>query len=135
MTNFEGVSNKLNSQSDALANTIANANAISGNLAKNNARIDRIIANLDKTADGLSRAPIENTVNNLQSVSNELDGVIRKINNGEGTIGKAMNDPTLYNELNGTLSELKTLVDDLQRHPSRYINLTVFGRKAKAAQP
>ena len=135
MGNFESVSNKLNGQSDALAHTIANANSITTNLANNNAQINRILDNLDKTTNGLSRAPIETTVNNLRSVSYGLDTVLRKINNGQGTIGKAMNDPALYNELSGTLGELKVLVDDLQRHPSRYINLTVFGRKAKAAQP
>lgn len=131
MTNFESVSGKLNAQGDALAGAIRNANSITQNLASNNEKIDRIITNLDKTADGLSRAPIEKTVNNLQQVSDELDGVIKKINNGEGSIGKAVNDPALYNELNNTLTNLKKLIADINAHPSRYINVTIFGRKAK----
>lgn len=131
MKNFEGVSNKLNARGDELAQTIANANSVTGNLAKNNAQIDRILNNLDATVANLREAPIERTVTELRSAAEELKMVMQKINNGEGTIGKAVNDPELYNELNTTLSKFGVLVEDLQKHPSRYINITVFGRKAK----
>jgi len=134
MRNFEGISNKLSARGDELAQTISNANSISGNLAKNNAQISRILQNLDTTTNNLKNAPIDRTITELRTAAEELKLVMQKINNGEGSIGKAVNDPQLYNELNNTLNKFGVLVEDLQKHPSRYINITVFGRKAKVGK-
>lgn len=131
MRNFQSISDKLSARGDELAQTISNANRITGNLANNNEQIERILHNLDATTTSLKNAPIERTVNELRTAAEELKVVMQKINNGEGTIGKAVNDPQLYEELNTTLKNFGVLVDDLQKHPSRYINITVFGRKAK----
>jgi phospholipid/cholesterol/gamma-HCH transport system substrate-binding protein len=46
----------------------------------------------------------------------------------------AINDKQMYNEINTTLKSLSDLATDLKSHPTRYINLTVFGRKAKVGQ-
>lgn len=43
---------------------------------------------------------ISNTMSNLEDITN-------KIRTGEGTIGKLVNDPTAYNELNATLVEIR----------------------------
>lgn len=131
MRNFEGVSHKLNARGDELAQTISNANSITGNLAKNNEQIDRILHNLDATTENLKNAPIERTITELRTAAEELKLVMQKINSGEGSIGKAVNDPQLYEELSNSLNKFGILVEDLQKHPSRYINITVFGRKAK----
>jgi phospholipid/cholesterol/gamma-HCH transport system substrate-binding protein len=42
-----------------------------------------------------------------------------------------VNDKNLYSNFTKTLDELSKLSADLKAHPSRYINLTIFGRKAK----
>ncbi len=131
MKNFKDFSNSLNSKSGELSSVIDNANSITGNLAKNNENINHILDNAKATTDQLAKAPVEQTVKDLQSAANELRLVMGKINNNEGSLGMVVNDKQLYNNLTETLKTLNGLVADLQAHPSRYINLTIFGKKRK----
>jgi len=131
MDNFSSFSGRLNGQSAALARVIQNADKITTNLANNNSNIDQTLKNLKTTTDNLARAPIDETIRKLEGVADDLGGVMKKMNEGQGSIGMALNDKALYGNLNTTLKSLDNLVTDLKEHPSKYINITVFGRKAK----
>jgi phospholipid/cholesterol/gamma-HCH transport system substrate-binding protein len=131
MDNFNVVSNKLNGQSTALAHVIQNADKITTNLASNNANIDQTLKNLRTTTDNLSQAPLKEAIRNVDETAANLKSIMRKINENEGSLGMLVNDKNLYTNFNKTLDELSKLSADLKAHPSRYINLTIFGRKAK----
>jgi phospholipid/cholesterol/gamma-HCH transport system substrate-binding protein len=131
MDNFNVVSNKLNGQSNALAHVIQNADKITTNLANNNANIDQTLKNLRTTTDNLSQAPLKEAIRNVDETAANLKSILRKINENEGSLGMLVNDKALYTNFNKTLDELSKLSADLKSHPSRYINLTIFGRKAK----
>ena len=131
MSNFSQLSQRLNNESAQLQSIIRNANSITSNLADNNQRISNIIRNAETTTNQLSKAPIEGAVNDLQAAANQLQGVINKINTNQGSLGMLVNDKELYNNLSSSLNTLNKLMADLQAHPSRYINLTIFGRKRK----
>jgi phospholipid/cholesterol/gamma-HCH transport system substrate-binding protein len=45
-----------------------------------------------------------------------------------------VNDKQLYNNLTTTIGDLGRLSADLKAHPRRYVNLTIFGRKAKVGE-
>ncbi len=131
MQHFSELSQRLNRESDQLASMIRNMNDITGNIAKNNESIDRILDNAAATTDQLKQAPIEQTIRELQSASTQLNELMAKINNGEGSVGMAFNDKQLYTDLTKTLVTLQSLMADIEAHPSRYINVTIFGRKKK----
>ena len=134
MDHFSNLSNTLDRQSDAIARIIQNADKIAANLANNNSNIDQTLKNLKTTTDNLSQARIQETIAKLEKMADELNIVMQKVNSGQGTIGMAVNDKQLYNEVNTTLKSLNELTTDLKAHPSRYINVTIFGRKAKVGQ-
>lgn len=125
------LSAKLNAQSGNLAAVISNANSITGNLANSNARITNTLGNLEQFSGSLRNAPVGQTLEKLQQTADQLQGIVSKINNSEGSLGLLMSDKKLYNNLSSTLGTLDTLLGDLKQHPSRYINVSVFGRKAK----
>lgn len=131
MKNFAELSEKLNHESEQLAAVIRNANSISANLAENNQSITNIIKNAEQTTNNLSAAPIEETVKELQSAAKQLDGILQKINNNEGSLGMIVNDKQLYNNLTETMKTMNALLADINEHPSRYINVTIFGKKKK----
>ncbi|XZF12501.1 MlaD family protein [Chitinophagaceae bacterium MMS25-I14] len=135
MENFSQLSSRLNKESEEIASVIRNANSITTNIKNNNDHITNVIKNAETTTDHLAKAPIEQTVKDLQKMADQLNQIAAKANSGEGTIGMALNDKKLYEELTSTLTNLKTLMADLQQHPSRYINVTIFGRKAKTTTP
>ncbi len=125
------LSAKLNAQSGNLAAVISNANSITGNLANSNARITNTLGNLEEFSGSLRNAPVGQTLEKLQQTADQLQGIVSKINNNDGSLGMLLSDKKLYNNLSNTLGTLDTLLGDLKQHPSRYINVSVFGRKAK----
>jgi phospholipid/cholesterol/gamma-HCH transport system substrate-binding protein len=131
MDNFNVVSTRLNTQSTALAHVIQNADRITTNLSNNNDNIDRTLKNLRTTTDNLSQAPIKEAISNVDQTAAGLKSIMRKINENEGSLGLLVNDKNLYTNLTKTLDELSKLSADLKAHPNRYINLTIFGRKAR----
>jgi len=52
----------------------------------------------------------QGTLQNVDILVRRLDRIVSGIERGEGSIGKAIYDPTLYNKLNATLDELQKLV-------------------------
>jgi phospholipid/cholesterol/gamma-HCH transport system substrate-binding protein len=129
MDNFSGLSARLNGQSAALAHVIQNADKITTSLANSN--LDQTMANLNKTSEKLAQSPINDVISNIDKMTANLNSVMGKINNNEGSLGLLVHDKNLYNNLSATLEELTKLSADLKAHPNRYINLTIFGRRAK----
>src|SRR5690606_38204315 len=113
MKNFSELSVKLNNESEQLAAVIRNANSITTNIADNNQSISNIIKNAEQTTNNLSAAPIQETVKELQSAAQQLDGILRKINNNEGSLGMIVNDKQLYGNLNETMKTLNDLMADM----------------------
>jgi len=52
----------------------------------------------------------QSTLQNVDILVRRLDRIVSAIERGEGSIGRAIYDPTLYNKLNTTLDEVQKLV-------------------------
>lgn len=131
----------LNVQSGALAQSMGNINAITGNLARNNDVINSSLRNVEVTTSRLANANIDGVVAALQSTIAELRTTVSRFNTNNGTLGLLMNDRELYDKLSGVSNRLdkvalsaEILFDDIRIHPKRYVNISVFGGK-KGAEP
>ena len=62
----------------------------------------------------------------------EINTITKRINNGEGTLGKLMVDDSLYDGLVESNIEIQELLDDLQLNPWKYVRVSLFGRKQEA---
>jgi phospholipid/cholesterol/gamma-HCH transport system substrate-binding protein len=122
----------LNAETGALAKTLNNVNSITGNLASNNEKINSVVSNLDKTTTKLSQLDFQKTLNSLDSTINGLKAIVGKLDNPNGSMGKLINDPTLYQNLASTGNKLNLLLDDIRINPKRYVSISVFGKKAKS---
>jgi phospholipid/cholesterol/gamma-HCH transport system substrate-binding protein len=56
----------------------------------------------------------QGTLQNIDTLLKRVDRIVAFIESGQGSIGKVIYDPALYNQLNATVTEFKGLVDDLQ---------------------
>jgi phospholipid/cholesterol/gamma-HCH transport system substrate-binding protein len=128
----------LNAQSGQLAQALANINAVTANLAKNNDAISSSIRNVEVTTSKLANANIEGTVSALQSAVVELKNTIANLNSKNGSLGLLMNDRELYDNLNKVSDRLnraalsaEITLDDLRLHPKRYVNISLIGGKTK----
>ena len=136
--NLAQVSGVLGQESAQVTSIIRNANSFATGLARQNDTIQRIVNNASAVSRQMANAPIQKTVTDLQKTTDQLQGIVNKINNGHGTLGALINNRDLYDNLNGSVTSLRNLTDDLRAHPSRYVNFSVFGgggsKKATKAQ-
>ena len=51
---------------------------------------------------------------NLGALSDDLRGIVDDVHKGHGTLGKLMNDPSLYNHLDATAGKMDALVTSIQ---------------------
>ncbi|MBP6022863.1 MlaD family protein [Ferruginibacter sp.] len=121
----------LNTQTGALAKSLNNVSAFTGNLANNNDKLNAVMDNLNKTTTTLSNLDLEKTLTTLNGTIGELKSTIGKLNSNNGTAGLLLNDTKLYNNLTATANKLNLLLDDLKTNPKRYISFSVFGKKYK----
>jgi phospholipid/cholesterol/gamma-HCH transport system substrate-binding protein len=56
----------------------------------------------------------QGTLQNMDALLKRVDRIMSFIESGQGSIGKVIYDPSLYNQLNSTVAEFKGLVDDIQ---------------------
>jgi phospholipid/cholesterol/gamma-HCH transport system substrate-binding protein len=123
----------VDKQGGSIAQTAENLNGFTKNLADNNKKINNIINNLDSTSQSIKDANLNKTIKEIQTALAGINLTLQKLNTGNGTAAKIMNDPSVYTELKNTINSVNTLVDDIKVHPKRYINISVFGKKDKSA--
>ncbi len=122
--NFKGASGSLNQMlsgnKDKLNNTITN--------------LDKMSLNLSKVSDSLAQMNVAKLGEKLETVLASFDKISKDLNAGKGSAGKLLKDDKLYDNLEKTSKELELLLQDLRLNPTRYINVSVFGKKNKPYQ-
>jgi phospholipid/cholesterol/gamma-HCH transport system substrate-binding protein len=112
-----------------------NANSI---LDENKGQLKGVVSNFNKVSsdfskisDSLNKADLGKTVRNLNAALGKVDGLMRDLDSGKGTMGKLLKDEALYKNLEKTSKELELLLQDVRLNPTRYVNVSVFGKKNK----
>lgn len=82
--------------------------------------LDKVASNFSEVSADLKNANFSNTVENLNKTLADVQSMLATVNNSDGTIGKLLNDATLYNNLEGASKELELLLLDIKLHPARY---------------
>ena len=121
----------LDTRKGPLASTLQHVSSITGNLRQQNDSINRVIANAGTLTEKLAALELDKTLSKVQATLDNLNTTLHQISSGQGTAGKLVSDPKLYQNLNSTANSLNILLQDLRLHPKRYINVSVFGRKDK----
>ena len=92
---------------------------------------NKISGNFSKISDSLSKANIGKTIKDLESTLSKVNGIMSDVQAGKGTFGKLMKDDALYTNFSKTSKELELLLQDLRLNPTRYVNVSLFGKKNK----
>ena len=127
--NLAALSGTLKNENDEIKSIIHNTNSITASFAKNNDTVRRILSNFNNVSAQLANSHIQKTFSDLQGSVSQLQGIMNKVNSNEGSLGLLINNKDLYNNMNSSIKSLDKLMTDLKEHPSRYINVTIFGKK------
>lgn len=122
-----------------LAQNQENLKRITGNLADasrdaknivgdNKQSIDSTVVNLSITLERLAKisAQMETTSVSINQTFENLNQISQQIKAGRGTVGKFIQDDSVYEHLDRTLTSVDSLVEDIKRDPSRYFRFSVF---------
>ena len=134
-----------------VAGTLHNLNIATAELKdmvkNNNVHVSRTLTNLDSLTSTLldSRGDLQATIHNFKNISDTLskaelaqaifqtkeslvriNRLLKKINQGQGTIGSLMANDSLYIELNRSALELNKLLKDIRKNPHRYLKFSLF---------
>ena len=93
--------------------------------------VDKVTGNFATISDSLAKANLGQTVKNLEKTLAKVDKIMAELEQGKGTMGKLIKDETMYTNFSKTSKELELLLQDVRLHPTRYVNVSLFGKKNK----
>ena len=105
---------------DRIAKVVKNLESITSNLESSNGEIKTILTNFATLSDSLVKADIATVLQNVNDIAT-------KINNGEGSIGLLLKDNKIYANFEKSTRELASLLEDIKKNPSRYVNFSIIG--------
>ena len=108
-----------------------NVDTLSLTLKNNSHEIDNIIQNLSDVSDSLNTVQFSETFRKAEEAFEDMSDIANKLNSPTGSLGKLINDPDLYINLEKSSKELEKLLKDFQENPDRYIQVSVFGGRNK----
>ena len=89
--------------------------------AVDSARIDSTMRSMQQASNSLQKFSGE-----LQTASARFNALLTKVDSGDGTMAKLINDPGLYNDLRRITTRIDSLVLDLMKNPRKYLKFSVF---------
>jgi len=134
----EDIKNTLSELSKTIEQFHKASSSLNTILDDNKTKINGVVTNFNKISsdfskisDSLNKADLGKTAKNLQKTLENVDKIMANIQAGKGTMGKMLNDEALYNNLSKTSKELELLLQDVRLNPTRYVNVSLFGKKNK----
>jgi phospholipid/cholesterol/gamma-HCH transport system substrate-binding protein len=111
---------------------MGNVRSLTTTLNNSGEDLQNTLANLSDFSDTLSGLDLGTTMRKANEVLADLETVTSQVASGEGSLGKLVMEDSLHDELVATNVELQLLLDDLQMHPWKYVQVNLIGRKQKS---
>jgi phospholipid/cholesterol/gamma-HCH transport system substrate-binding protein len=134
----QNLKNSIASLNTTLSEFSVASKSINELLADNKSKLNSTLKNVDKVSgnfatisDSLAKANLGQTVRNLEKTLAKVDKIMAELEQGNGTMGKLIKDETMYTNFAKTSKELELLLQDLRLNPTRYVNVSLFGKKNK----
>lgn len=127
-----------------LRNTIAATNRMVNEFAavasEQSRQLTATLTSLRRATSAIDPAKVDSTITNfrtassnmaamsadLKQTSSKLEAILAKVESGDGSAGKLLNDPGAYNDMRGLLQRMDSLLADIKKNPKRYINVRIF---------
>lgn len=143
---LDGMNRQLQEPSSDLRRTLASLQKMSGTLEEvttaEKETVQQLLQNLERVSGNLKTFTGENgdsldiavrrlnqslgrlnqSLASFERTTATLDTLTTKLNDGDGTAGRLVNDPGLYMKLDSAAAQANSLLDDFQQNPNRYLD-------------
>jgi phospholipid/cholesterol/gamma-HCH transport system substrate-binding protein len=116
VTEFAAIASEQSRQLSATMTSLRRATT-----AIDPAKVDSTVSNLRTASANMAEMSAQ-----LKVTSGKLDVIIAKVDSGNGSAAKLLNDPGVYNDVRTLLARMDSLVADIKKNPKRYINVKIF---------
>jgi len=112
----------------SLHESFDNLESFSGMLVAQEEEISSMTSHLNSVSEALDSAGIDKLSQELMATTGQFRILLEHMNSGEGTVGKLIYSDTLYYHLDNLVSDLDSLIIDLNENPKKYVHLSLFGK-------
>ncbi|HEY6866647.1 MAG TPA: MlaD family protein [Candidatus Eisenbacteria bacterium] len=105
----------------ALADFAATAHSTRAITSEREGQIRKTLDHFAAAAENMDRLTVR-----LDSLRTAMQSVAGKLDKGQGTMGRLINDERLYTDLSASVKSLKILIDDVRANPQKYFRFSVF---------
>lgn len=127
---LDGITSNIYGVTQGLDATMGNVNRqvplILNNAGRATVDLDTITNNLAYLSRDLRQLPLRPTMENVESLTANLEQFSKQLNNPNSTLGKMTNDPALYNQLHRVSADIDSLIIDIKKNPKRYISIKLL---------
>ena len=85
------------------------------------AKVDSTITNFRTASANMAEMSAQ-----LKETSGKLDAILAKVDSGNGSAARLLNDPGAYNDVRGLLQRMDSLLADVKKNPKRYFSVKIF---------
>ena len=121
----------LTNESTQISKIISNIESLTSSLQKNNKYIDNVIKNFSNISDTIAKQNITQTFTQLNELVTKFNSIAQKVENGEGSAGKLLNDAKFATELENATENLNKLLYDIKANPKKYVGFSIININKK----
>ncbi len=128
----QDLQNVIEQQGGHLNYAVGNFSSFSEDMSRFAKRLDTIAidqkGNINEGVQSIrtTAKTMEEASARFKDASSSIDNVFKRLDRGDGTIGRLMRDDRLYQHLDSLILNINALVVDLRTNPGRYVNVSVF---------
>ena len=124
---LDGITNEVYGVTTGLNKTMnRELPAIMGNARSLTYKIDSVSYNLLALSSNLKELPLSTTIDNVNSITENLTHFSKQLNDPNSTLGLLTKDPELYNRINRVAADVDSLIVDIKKNPKRYISIKLL---------
>ena len=112
----------------SLYESFSNLESFTSMLESQEEELKSMITHLNATSEALDSAGIDRIARELENASGAFNQLLVQLNSGEGSMGKLLYSDSLYVQLQNLVSNLDSLVIDLNENPKDYVHFSLFGK-------
>jgi phospholipid/cholesterol/gamma-HCH transport system substrate-binding protein len=106
---------------EAIENLSVSSSKLRGLIDNNEDKFKNTMTNLNEGSEKFAAL-----AGRLDTLSSSVHYIVNELQAGKGTVGRALKNDSLYNQLLGASTNLDSLITDFKKHPKKYIHFSVF---------